>query len=116
MVASTKIEELDGDLPNSMVPGINYLCAECGALLYHSGIDGAYEVGAVSFPAKQPAEVAGRLHECPRCGHKLNSDPDSDSVKICDKNLKTFDSRRDVPIVLNRARSGQTGAPNQTHA
>lgn len=116
MVVTAKTEELDGDLPNNRGAGINYLCAECGALLYYSGIDGAYEVGAVSFPAKQPGEVASRLRECPRCGHKLNSDPDSDSVKVCDKNLKTFDSRRDVPIVLNRSSSGQTRAPEETHA
>lgn len=104
MVVSTKTENPDGGMAHTREPGINYVCAECGTLLYHSGIDGAYEAGAVSFPAKKPAEVAGRLHECPRCGHKLNSNPDSDSIQISEKNRKPADSRG-PSIVLNRTSS-----------
>jgi len=95
-------------------PGINYVCAECGMLLYHSEIDGAYEAGAVSFPAKKPAEVAGRLHECPRCGHKLNSSPDSDSIQISkEKNSKPADSRG-PSIILNRTSSINTKVQERT--
>jgi DNA-directed RNA polymerase subunit RPC12/RpoP len=83
LAVSTKLDNPDlGNAYSTGGPGINYVCAECGALLYHSGNDGAYENGAVSFPAKQPAEVASRLLQCPQCGHKLNSDPDPDSVRI----------------------------------
>gem|GEM_PF-1694003 len=83
LVVSTKLENSSlGKMNLIREPGINYVCAECGALLYHSGNDGAYEGGAVSFPSKRPAEVANRLLQCPQCGHKLNSDPDPDSIRI----------------------------------
>lgn len=105
LVISAKIEHAAGMSYTTPRLGMNYVCAECGALLYHSGIDGAYEAGAVSFPAKQPAEVVGRLHQCPRCGHRLNSDPDSDSIQIRKENRKIADSRGDAQTVLNRTSS-----------
>lgn len=62
--------------------GINFVCSECGALLYHTGRDGAFEGGEVGFPSRQPYEVVESLISCPDCGHKLNPSPDPHSVKI----------------------------------
>lgn len=62
--------------------GINYICGACGALLYHSGPDGASEGGEIGFASRQPWEVAENLKSCPRCGRTLNSDPDPDTIKL----------------------------------
>jgi predicted RNA-binding Zn-ribbon protein involved in translation (DUF1610 family) len=62
--------------------GINYVCSECGVLLYHTGVDGAYEVGREAFPSKQPAEIAERLTSCPNCGRRLNSVANPATIKI----------------------------------
>ena len=62
--------------------GINYVCSDCGSLLYHTGLDGAYEVGQEAFPSKQPAEIAGRLGSCPNCGRRLSSQPNPEMIKV----------------------------------
>ena len=62
--------------------GINYVCAGCGAMLYHSGVDGAFEGGEPGFPSRQPYEVTDRLRSCPTCGHKLNPQPDADAIRV----------------------------------
>ncbi|MGD0175606.1 MAG: hypothetical protein ABSC50_02135 [Candidatus Bathyarchaeia archaeon] len=62
--------------------GINYVCSGCGILLYHTGVDGAYEVGQEAFPSKQPAEIADRLTSCPNCGRRLSSQPDPGMIKV----------------------------------
>ena len=62
--------------------GINYVCSECGALLYHTGVDGAYAVGQEASPSKQPAEIADRLTSCPNCGRRLSSQPDLGTIKV----------------------------------
>jgi hypothetical protein len=51
-------------------------------LLYHTGPDGTFEGGKLSFPSRQPWEVAESLVSCPECGHKLNHLPDPDTVKV----------------------------------
>jgi hypothetical protein len=68
--------------------GINYVCAGCGTLLYHTGIEGAYEGGEIGFPSRQPREVAERLESCPSCGRKLNADPDPQMIKVADANIR----------------------------
>jgi predicted RNA-binding Zn-ribbon protein involved in translation (DUF1610 family) len=62
--------------------GINYVCSGCGMLLYHTGVDGTYEVGREAFPSKQPTEIAERLTSCPNCGRRLNSEANLDTIKI----------------------------------
>lgn len=62
--------------------GINYVCADCGSILYHTGVDGAFEGGEPGFPSRLPNEVVERLRTCPACGHKLNPQPDSDTIKV----------------------------------
>jgi hypothetical protein len=64
--------------------GINYVCAGCGTLLYHMGVEGAYENGEVNLPSRQPREVAERLKSCPSCGRKLNHEPDPAMIKVTD--------------------------------
>jgi len=63
-------------------PGINYVCAGCGTLLYHNGVDGAFEGGQLGFSSRQPREVADRLISCPVCGRKLNPNPDPDTIRL----------------------------------
>jgi len=62
--------------------GINYVCADCGTLLYHTGVDGAFEGGEPGFPSRQPHEVTRNLRTCPACGHKLNPQPDPDRIRV----------------------------------
>lgn len=62
--------------------GINYVCSGCGILLYHTGIDGAFEVGEEAFPSKQPAEIAERLTSCPNCGRRLNPEPNPLMIRV----------------------------------
>jgi len=62
--------------------GINYVCADCGTLLYHTGVDGAFEGGEPGFPSRQPCEVAENLGTCPACGHRLNHEPDPDRIRV----------------------------------
>ncbi len=66
--------------------GINYVCSGCGTLLYHTGIEGAYEGGEVGFPSRQPREVADRLKSCPSCGRNLNAEPDPEMIKVTGAN------------------------------
>ena len=63
-------------------PGINYVCAGCGTLLYHNGVDGAFEGGELGFSSRQPREVADRLISCPVCARKLNPNPDPDTITV----------------------------------
>ena len=51
-------------------------------LLYHTGVDGTYEVGREAFPSKQPTEIAERLTSCPNCGRRLNSEVNLAAIKI----------------------------------
>ena len=62
--------------------GINYVCSGCGILLYHTGVDGAYEGGREAFPSKQPGEVVGNLASCPNCGHTLNFEANPATIRI----------------------------------
>jgi len=62
--------------------GINYVCGDCGALLYHSGPDGASEGGETGFASRQPWEVVERMKSCPKCGRVLNPDPDPNMIKL----------------------------------
>ncbi len=62
--------------------GINYVCAGCGALLYHNGPDGASEGGEAGFASRQPWEVVERLKSCPNCGRTLNPDPAPDAIRL----------------------------------
>lgn len=62
--------------------GINYVCSDCGTLIYHTGVGGAFEGDRVAFPAKQPAEVVDRIKSCPNCGRALNAEPSPDSVTV----------------------------------
>ena len=62
--------------------GINYVCGNCGAILYHSGPDGAVEGGETGFASRQPWEVVEKMISCPQCGRKLNPDPDPNTIKL----------------------------------
>jgi hypothetical protein len=62
--------------------GVNYLCADCGTVLYHTGVDGAFEGGEPGFASRQPHEVAENLTTCPECGRRLNPQPDPDTIRV----------------------------------
>jgi DNA-directed RNA polymerase subunit RPC12/RpoP len=62
--------------------GVNYVCADCGTVLYHTGVDGVFEGGEPGFPSRQPHEVTENLRTCPACGHKLNPQPDPDTIRV----------------------------------
>lgn len=62
--------------------GVNYVCADCGTVLYHTGVDGAFEGGEPGFASRQPHEVADNLKMCPACGHTLNPQPDPDTIIV----------------------------------
>lgn len=113
-MASKLVLDIIEPLINS---GINYVCADCGAMLYHSGVDGAFEGGEPGFPSRQPYEVTDRLRSCPACGHKLNPQPDSDSIRVTATNQElsgNFNANSDpcpVHVDLHVAGCAEEEAP-----
>jgi hypothetical protein len=57
--------------------GITFVCAECGAALYHAGPRSSKDELLV-----QPSEFIAKLKSCPTCGHKLKEPADADAMRI----------------------------------
>jgi hypothetical protein len=62
--------------------GVNYFCSDCGTVLYHTGSDGVFQAGDPAFASRQPHEVAKDIGTCPACGHKLNPEPDPETIRV----------------------------------
>jgi len=62
-------------------PGINYLCSQCGNLLYHVGLRDSMEESVLELPL-QPYQIATRLRICPECGHRLEPEASAEAIKI----------------------------------
>ena len=65
--------------------GINFVCSDCGASLYHIGVDGVEDAGGNkadrSAYSLQPP-MSEILRSCPKCGRKLNFEIDPNQIRI----------------------------------
>jgi len=71
--------------PRTQRTGLNFVCSECGTLLYHIGIDGVEDgkgnkANRSAYSLQPP--ISEMLHSCPKCGRKLNFDIDPDKIRI----------------------------------
>ncbi len=71
-MTKSALKALNTDLSKS---GINYVCSECGKLLYHIGTDN-------TSPSPKQQNIAKKLHRCPQCGRKLDTEIDPDEITI----------------------------------
>ena len=65
--------------------GMNFVCSDCGTLLYHIGIDGVEDgngnkANRSAYSLQPP--ISEMLQSCPKCGRKLNFEIDPNQIRI----------------------------------
>jgi DNA-directed RNA polymerase subunit RPC12/RpoP len=84
--------------------GMSYICSQCSALLYHVGARKVTSTGMV-FPL-QPFQVAARVKQCPRCGHRLQQEARVDSIKVTAIKSKSKSLNEAVKDLLDSVNEG----------